>query len=147
MSIFYLLTHNNQDLNYRPTTMSQNIAPYLLGTLALFIYVWYSSLRTGAGPQRRAVEQFEFSEATYEEKIIYLMNQMRWWDYYCGLWLMHLVVHLGIACQTRDWPYTISVTYMVVCVAYFYILSMSFALAEIQLPSLWSVITDGHRMK
>ncbi|KAH7003887.1 hypothetical protein EDB82DRAFT_519929 [Fusarium venenatum] len=113
MSIFYLLTHNNQDLNYRHTAMSQSIVPYLLGTLAFFIYVWYSSLRTSAGPHRRVVEQFEFSEATYEEKIIYLMNQMRWWDYYCGLWLMHLVIHLGIACQTRDWPYTISVTYIV----------------------------------
>ncbi|GKU04039.1 hypothetical protein FLAG1_06283 [Fusarium langsethiae] len=138
MSIFYLLTHDDQDSNlYRPE-MSQSIIPYLLGTLVFLIYVWYSSVRGGSGLHRRVVEQFEFSEATLEEKVIYLMNQMRWWDYYYGL---------SVACQTGDWPSDTSVTYIAVCVAYFYILSMTLAMAEIQFPSLWAVITDGRRME
>ncbi|RGP62301.1 hypothetical protein FSPOR_9346 [Fusarium sporotrichioides] len=147
MSIFYLLTHDDQSSNlYRPE-MSQCIIPYLLGTLVFLIYVWYSSVRGGSGLHRRVVEQFEFSEATFEEKVIYLMNQMRWWDYYCGLWLMQLVIGLSVVCQTGDWPSNVSVTYIAVCVAYFYFLSMTLAMAEIQFPSLWAIITDGRRME
>ncbi|CAF3437041.1 unnamed protein product [Fusarium graminearum] len=145
MSIFYIITHDEQHSNLGRPKMSQSIVPYLLGTLVFLVYVVYTSIRTGAGLRHRTVEQFEFFEATIEEKIIYLGTQMRWWDYYCGLWYMHLVIHLCAACQTRGWPYTISVTYMIVCVAYFYVLSMILAMAEVQLPSLWSMLTDGRR--
>ncbi|RGP67530.1 hypothetical protein FLONG3_8456 [Fusarium longipes] len=149
MSIFYLLTHDIEDPDRNIRVMSQSMLPYLLGTLAFLIYVCSrnSAVPTGSSPRRRASEQFEFSEATYEEKVIYLMTQMRWWDYYCGLWLMNLVVNVTIAWQTRYWPCRISMTYVIAYIAYNYFMSMAFALAEIQLPSLWDMLTDGHRMK
>jgi hypothetical protein len=149
MSIFYLLTCDDEDPGHHLPAMSQSLIPYLLGTLAFLIYVWYSNsaIPTGTSPHRRASEQFEFSEATYEEKVIYLMTQMRWWDYYCGLWLMHMIVNLSMAYQTRDWSYNLSATYVIACIAYNYFMSMAFALAEIQLPGLWAMLTDGHRMK
>ncbi|KAL4723764.1 hypothetical protein ACLX1H_009408 [Fusarium chlamydosporum] len=147
MSIYYLLI-DGEDPDHHSAAMSQSMIPYLLGTLAFLFFVWYhnSAMPAGAGPHHRETVRFEFSEACYEEKIIYLMTQMRWWDYYRGLWVMQIIVNLGIVCQTYDWPYTFSVTYLVTSIAYNYGMAMAFALAEIQVPSIWAKMTGGHRI-
>ncbi|KAJ4133735.1 hypothetical protein NW768_005323 [Fusarium equiseti] len=147
MSIYYLLINEEQIPNHHTPGISQNILPYLFGGLAFLLFVCYcnSAVSVNVEANRREAERFEFSEATYEEKVIYLMTQMRWWDYYRGLWVMHFVINTSIACQNRDWSYTFSVTNIVVGIVYNLIMSLLFVSAEIQLPSVWAMLTGGHK--
>jgi hypothetical protein len=147
MSIYYVLTHEDQIPNHHTPAMSQNILPYLFGGLAFLLFVCYynSAVSVNGEANHREAERFKFFEADYEEKVIYLMTQMRWWDYYRGLWVMHFVINASIACQTRDWSYTFSVTNIVIGIVYNFIMSLLFASAEIQLPSVWAMLTGGHK--
>src|SRR6478752_164694 len=79
MSIYYLLTHEDQIPNHHTPTMSQNILPYLFGGLAFLLFVCYynSAVAVNSEANRREAERFKFSEAAYEEKVTYLMKQMR----------------------------------------------------------------------
>lgn len=149
MSIYYILVHEDQTPTHHTLAMSQNILPYFFGVLAflLFVCCYNSAVLVNNEANRREAERFEFSEAKYEEKAIYLMRQRRWWDYYRGLWVMHFVVNTSIACQTRDLSYTFSVTNIVIGIVYNFVMSLLFASAEIQLPSVWAMLTGGHKSK